>query len=665
VSARTARRAQSSVIGVVLILGLVVVGTAGVLVVGSSAIQGVRDQANAGQAEVAMSTVDSQVSEVALGYASTREVSLGGQGQARLNESAGRITVERVGPNATGPPLVDTTMGALEYRAGGTTVAYQGGGVWRDGGAGEARMVSPPEFHYRWGTGAGGEPTLTFPLVVLRGSAASNSLRFADGPTRAAFPNASAGMQNPLGAGTVQVTIQSEYYRAWAEYFETRTDADTVQTFDANESVQITLSVPTRGREIQDSIASQSPMVTVQGGATVDSYDSSAGSYAATQGENGSVYVGEDLANAGGGTIYGDMRVDGNFEGGGGIKVRGRLITDGDVLLSGGGVDVDEEIIADGDLEISGGGQIDSPVIISGTVRETGGGVTVNGDVRAGGDYESKSGTVNGDVHVAGDFYPANGQNINGDLTLGGEFLDSGVYPSVSGTVVENGPPPDLSPVSEARDLQPPTLRPIDNTIETRVSTATASNGNDGSDASRIEAGNCGAGYPDCTLTNGTYYLDELPLSNGKLTFDTTGGPVYVVVDGDVSTTGGSSVEVVGPNKVHVYATGDYSIRTDWESVDDRGDQIWLYGDSDSTVTVQGGATFYGVIYAPANQDITVLGGAEVYGGVVGGVSQVQGGTAIHYDTVLADQKPVLTDGGGAPVTFLHVTVNEIHVEEA
>lgn len=44
-------------------------------------------------------------------------------------------------------------------------------------------------------------------------------------------------------------------------------------------------------------------------------------------------------------------------------------------------------------------------------------------------------------------------------------------------------------------------------------------------------------------------------------------------------------------------------------------------------------------------------------------MSDVQGGTAIHYDTVLADQKPVLT-GGGAPVTFLYVTVNEIRVED-
>ena len=659
------RRAQSSVIGVVLIVGLVVAGTTGVLVFGSDAIRDVQDRASAGQAELAMSTVDSEVSEVALGYASARRVSLGGQGRATLDEDAGRITIERVGTNATGPPLVNTTMGAVEYRAGGTTVAYQGGGVWR-GERGRARMISPPEFHYRWGTGAGSDPTLTFPLVVLRGSASSSeALRFSDGPTRAAFPNASAGRQNPLDAGSVRVTIRSDYYQAWAEYFRSRTDADTVAVVDANRSVTVVLSVPTRGREIQDSIAARSPTVTVQGGATVDSYNSSEGTYATTRGERGSVYVGEDLVNAGGGTIYGDMRVDGDFEAGGGIDVEGRLLVDGDADLSGGGVSVDEEIIADGDLFLGGGGSLDSPAVVGGRVVETGGGVAVTEAVRAGGDYVSSSGTIDGDVHVGGDFYPANGQNIDGDVTMAGTFEDGGVWPNVNGNIVENGPQPDLSEVSEARELRPPELRPIDRTIDTRVTAAAGSNDNAGSDAGRIEAGNCGGGDPDCTLTNGTYYLDEFDLSGGDhLTFDTSGGPIYVVVDGDVSTSGGSPVDVTGSNEVHVYATGDYELRTDWTSVGDRGDQIWLYGSSDSTVTIQGGATVYGVVYAPGNRDITVRGGAEVYGGIVGGVSDVQGGTAVHYDTVLADQRPVLTGGGGAPVTFLHVSVNEIHVED-
>jgi len=656
-------------LGLLLVFALVIAATTLVVALGAGAIDSTQGQLDAERTEKAMTQLDSQAALVALGDSNVQRVDISsGSSNYVVDDGAGQMTLSYENQtDGTETTIFSEDLGSVTYEGDeGETIAYQGGGVWRASPQGQARMISPPEFHYRWGTAAGDEPTLTFPLVVLRGSASSSeALRFSDGGTEAAFPNASAGRQNPLDAGSVRVTIRSDYYRAWADYFRTRTDADTVTVIDANRSVEAVLSVPTRGREIQDSIAAGSPTVTVQGGATVDSYNSSEGTYTATQGENGSVYVGEDLVNAGGGTIYGDMRVDGDFEAGGGIDVEGRLIVDGDADLSGGGVEVDEDIVADGDLFLGGGGSLDSPAAVSGRVVETGGGVAVNENVRAGGDYVSSPGTVDGDVHVGGDFYPANGQNINGDLTMAGTFEDGGVYPNVNGNVAENGPQPDLSEVSAARDLRPPDLRPIDRTIETRVDAASASNDNTGSDAGRIEAGNCGGAYSDCTLTNGTYHLNGMALSGGDhLTFDTTSGPIYLVVDGDVSTTGGSPVEVTGSNEVHVYATGDYSIKTDWTSVGDRGDQIWLYGASDSTVTIQSGANFYGVVYAPSNQDITVIGGAEVYGGIVGAVSNVQGGTAIHYDTVLADQRPVLTGGGGAPVTFLHVTVNEIRVED-
>ncbi|MFB6123258.1 MAG: collagen-binding domain-containing protein [Haloferacaceae archaeon] len=654
-------RAQSNVIGVVLLLGLVIAGTTGVLVLGGSALSDMEGRMTVQQAELAMTNLDRKVSNVALGTTESGRVRLGGR-TAAVNGSAGTITVEQIGCSACPRSLASTDLGAVRYEQGETVVAYQGGGVWRKEGS-YTRMVSPPEFHYRRGTTATGEPTLTFPLVVLRGDSSASTLAFERADSREVFPDPSAGRENPLGSGSVRITIESDYYRGWAHYFESRTDAETVTVDGANRTVSVVLSIPGKSREVTDSIASRSPTVRVQGGATVDSYNSSLGSYAATRGSAGDVYVGEDLANAGGGTVYGDMHVDGDFDGGGGTEVTGQLVVDGDVTL-GGGVDVDGEIIADGDLYVSGGTQIDSPVAVSGRVVETGGGVHVTRDVVAGGDYASSSGTIDGDVYVGGDFHPAWGQNIDGNLTTGGEYRNGTISPGVAGTVTEHAPPPDLSAVEPARNLKPPNLEPIDGTISGRVSAATASNDNTGSDAARVEAGNCGGGYSSCTLTNGTYHLDSLPLNSDHLTFDTTGGPVYVAVDGDVSSTGGSTVDVVGPHEVHVYATGDYTLKSDWTSVDQRGDQVWLYGTSSSTVTITGGATVYGVVYAPGNQDIEVTGGAEVYGALVGGVSTVQGGTAVHYDTVLSDRKPRLLADSGPPVTYLHIRVNEVRVEE-
>ncbi|MFC6838036.1 DUF7289 family protein [Halomarina ordinaria] len=654
-------RGQSHVVGVVLLLGLTVIGVGSVLLLGGEVLTLLQDSADAEAAEVAMTTLDSRASDVVLGTSGGKRVELGGRGTTRVDEDAGAISIEYVGCETCPRELANTTLGAVEYTTGSTTVAYQGGGVWRTDGE-HAEMVSPPEFHYQRTVTSSGDPTLTFPLAVVRGTASGGTLQLSEGDATAVFPNETA--RNPLGAGSVRITIRSQYYEGWAAYFESRTTVESVDVDDDAETVELVLTIPNKSRNVTDGIASHRSDLRVQGGATVDSYDSSRGSYSETRGSNGSVYVGDDLRNAGGGTVRGDMRVAGDFDGGGGIDVTGDLITNGDVTLSGG-VGVDGEVVADGDFSISGGGKVTSPVSVGGDVVETGGGVAVEDDVVAGGDYYAKSGSISGDVHVGGDFHAANGQNLNGDVTVGGRFDDDGVNPNVNGRVTEGAAGPDLSRVAAASDLTPPELTPIDATIDGRLEAHAARNNNTGSDVERLEAGNCGGRFESCTLTAGTYHLDDLTLSGSDaLTFDTSDGPIHLAVDGDVSSTGGSTVNTVGSDRVHVYAGGDYTIRTRWESVGERGDQLWLYGSSGSTVTVQGGATLYGVIYAPANEDVTVRGGSEVYGGIVGSTSTVQGGTAVHYDTVLADQRPDLLGGGTAPVTYLHISVNELHVSD-
>jgi hypothetical protein len=661
--------AQASVLGFVLLVGIVVVGTGTLVVVGGTLLSEQQRAADASVAELAMTQMDSQASQVALGSSPSQRVSLAGGGRTYVDESAAPITIELIGCDTCPTTLESTTLGSVVYDGGETTVAYEGGGVWKRDGSGGVRMVSPPELHYSFDASRNDDPTLTLPLVLVRGDASTtDALRIRRGPSTAVFPDPddpSGDLTNPLGAGSLRITIRSPYYEGWSEYFEGRTDADSVTVDHGTETVEAVLTVPDRSREVEESIASNAPTLSVQGGADVDSYNSSLGSYAATRGSAGSVYVGHDLNNAGDGTIYGDMRVDGDFDGGGGIEIEGDLLTDGDVALDGG-VSVDGEVIADGDFSISGGGTVNSPVTVTGSVTETGGGVDVAADVTAGRDYVSKSGSVGSGVtvHVGRDFYAANGQNVDGEIVAGGEYRDDGVWPNDgSATITENGPAPDLSATERAESLSPPHLAPIDGTITSRVVSYESVNDN-GPEAARVAAGNCGGGDPACTLTAGTYHFDELSLSGSdRLVFDTTGGPIYVAVNGDVGTTGGSSVEAIGPNEVHLYYTGDATLRTDWESVGDRGDQIWLYGSSSSTVLVQGGATVYGVLYAPGNQDIEVRGGSEVYGALVGSVSDVQGGTAVHYDEVLGNQKPELTSSAGAPVNYLHISTNEIVVE--
>jgi len=127
-------------------------------------------------------------------------------------------------------------LGAVEYQRGDTTLAYQGGGVWRRDDGGGATMVSPPEVHNR-------QATLTFPVVRVRGSGAASGRQRATvrSATRGSpiFPDLDGDRtprsdqyddssteyyDNPVASGNMTVEIESEYCEAWREFFRSRTE---------------------------------------------------------------------------------------------------------------------------------------------------------------------------------------------------------------------------------------------------------------------------------------------------------------------------------------------------------------------------------------------------------------------------------------------------------
>ena len=231
---------QSNTLAVVLLVGITLTGTAVVVTFGSTAVGETQAAADLGQAEQAMTQFDSRTSLVAHGSSEAQRVTVetNGQGGINLDENAGQMKVEIVNQSDGTPKevVMNETMGTVAYERGGATIAYQGGGVWR-GEDGGSVMVSPPEFHYRSGT-------LTLPLVTVTGQAASGGKMLVrqTGPSVGKFPNASS-RQNPLKNGSVNVTVTSEYYRAWGRYFTERT-AGNVTYDDPNNQVQIELVAP-------------------------------------------------------------------------------------------------------------------------------------------------------------------------------------------------------------------------------------------------------------------------------------------------------------------------------------------------------------------------------------------------------------------------------------
>lgn len=250
-------RAQSSVIGVVLIIGMTVAAASAVVVFGGTVLDDGRQQSQIGQAEQAMTQFDSRTAQVALGDSDAQTVRLGqGEGRYQVDETAGRIRIYHEDWNKSNTAdhkeeIYEQNLGAVIYENGGTTIAYQGGGVWRHDEDGGSTMVSPPEVHNR-------KATLTLPIVRVKGSDASSgdpqaTVRsvsrgkpiFPDlnGETTARsnqYSNSSETYyENPVATGNMTVEIESDYCEAWRSYFLSRTDGRVDDCSDGVVTAQI------------------------------------------------------------------------------------------------------------------------------------------------------------------------------------------------------------------------------------------------------------------------------------------------------------------------------------------------------------------------------------------------------------------------------------------
>jgi hypothetical protein len=248
--------AQAEVLGLALLLGLLVLGTTAVLALGGSALDQTQSSSRLENAEHSMTLFDSRAAMVALGESGTQTVSFGrGGGDFRVDESAGELRVIHVDYDGSETPgdasndetLYSGTLGTVVYTSGDTEIAYEAGGVWRKG-EGAARMVSPPEFHYRSATltlpvvvasGTGGAGGAGSSRVVLREKSDSFSREYPD-ESRTYSGDPSRVYDNPVQKGFIRIEVESDYYEGWAEYFRTRTDGQ-VSEFNGNQTARLDL----------------------------------------------------------------------------------------------------------------------------------------------------------------------------------------------------------------------------------------------------------------------------------------------------------------------------------------------------------------------------------------------------------------------------------------
>jgi hypothetical protein len=200
---------QSSVLGVVLMMGFVAAAAVSVFVIGTATVGETKDTAQEQQVENTFKQFNKDLSSVAYGRQKYRSMQFDIEDQTAAFRQQNTGTIEVW---VDGTKKEERSVGSLVYENNGDTIAYQAGGVWRGTGR-DSRMISRPPVEYQNGS-------LTFPIMVLDG----------DDQVRAGKLDLNKKNTDSLDSlgyvegELVTLYITSEYYMGWAEYFRTQTN---------------------------------------------------------------------------------------------------------------------------------------------------------------------------------------------------------------------------------------------------------------------------------------------------------------------------------------------------------------------------------------------------------------------------------------------------------
>lgn len=234
-------RAQTEVIGVILLIGISTMVIGGSIVVATGSINEFGKMAQSENGENSISHIEAEMSAVAIGNSQSREVSFSqtSNGRYLVLPDSGKVsithTVDGSEWNVTRP------LGEIVYNSSDRDIAYQGGGVWSKEGD-YTSIVSQPEFDYQG-------QTLTFPIIQVLGS---NSEPVSYGNIPQPTKLESDSLDFPLENGTVEIKLTSRYYEGWFRYFNTQTDTE-ANIHHNNNTATATL-VPPNEVELDDAV---------------------------------------------------------------------------------------------------------------------------------------------------------------------------------------------------------------------------------------------------------------------------------------------------------------------------------------------------------------------------------------------------------------------------
>jgi hypothetical protein len=594
-------RGQSETLGFVLVFALMLVGALIVVALGATALNGTEDQVSDQRAEKAMTQFDSKAGLVALEEADSQRVSFatdaGEQFQVQENRGWMNVTYQNQ-TSGYRQEVLNETLGAVVYRRGDTRLAYQGGGVFQvteNGG----RMVSPPEFHYRGGT-------LTLPTVVVEGEGTlGGSATVRQGDVERHFPTTETNLTNPLDNHLVTVTVRTEYYMGWGQYFEERTDGE-VEYNHEKETARLLLVSPIEMTEITAASAS----LAASGEFNVSG--NSALSCGAVSGSDDNIFT-DSYNSSGTDETYCEQLSSGKTGTGGDLRYAG------DVNFESG----------------AGGSGFCGDIVSGGTVFTRGGD---SSGVSGCGDGTSGQPMIFGNVNYTDSCHDCDDAIVNG--TGETERIDGVRRASAINWFVNN----TISEIENNADEVNPTLTDGTTLDQSTYYFDSLSVGSDDeieldTDGNNIEI----AVREDVDLAKEAV-LNVTGDGNVRMyvSGENVGSGDHLTMDDDAAITNADD----NATQFRTYGRADF--------------QATIGGGGSGSL-----AKYVGVLYAPpgANGDgTTVLDGGEVFGGMLTGTTILEGGS-IHYDEALKEKQIIPPDANQIRVTFLHVTTNRITVE--
>jgi type II secretory pathway pseudopilin PulG len=217
------KNAVSEIVGYIILVSIVVTVIGIIYVVLMPDIFNSQDQAQFQNIEQSFTVLDTHTSKAQYSnyLSQMTEMDLKG-GKLTVNSSQSNITIKFY----DGTTIYSGSLGTIDYDLDGREIGYEGGGIWEKYSDGGSIMISAPDFNYNG-------VTLTLPLMQIQGNGtvAGTGKAFITTKSQTTpniiYPNSSINRNatNHVTADQVYIIIKSEYYKAWADYINKRTDA--------------------------------------------------------------------------------------------------------------------------------------------------------------------------------------------------------------------------------------------------------------------------------------------------------------------------------------------------------------------------------------------------------------------------------------------------------